>query len=578
MLPTSSSAGMDLPPQGSGTPPTVSRALYRTVASNLWLLIPVIVGTVLRLWNLRAQVLSDDEVLSVRLALSDRLQEILTTYHLADNCIPLTAYLHVLVLANVRLTETLVRLPGVLSGIALLVLLPWAVSRAFDRLTAQHLAWLLAISPSLIFYSRIARSYMPALFLGVAAAVCFYVWWSENPTRRIATGYVTLAALAAWFHLVALPFVLTPFAYAALSLRESVSRRRQAWGLVGLGLGLGAAFSLFMLPALSSLRDVLTSKHHRPAGLSIREVVCVTELVAGNGHPAVATLFWLTAIAGLVLLLVRVRRLATYTLGLFLAPLAAILVMAPSGYQYPVVLHRYLLFCLPSLLLWIAVALAAAGRGLARLTRAATPLSAAGFLALAVLVASGPLTNLQIWRSPFMHQEPWIVYCSLCRPAPAKRVSTFYTDLAHTRGAAPVLEYPWIPLWEFTRALNAYQEIHGQDVVVASPRDSLWSDSLNFRNMVSPDPDDLLGSRARYLVVHRNLSAEELSLSDTPFAESDPELFARVMPEFKGAARALARDLKRLWGPPDFRDETVQVWDLRRVRLAQKSEGGGNSH
>src|SRR6185295_6644154 len=101
-------------------------------------------------------------------------------------------------------------------------------------------AWLLAVSPMLVLYSRIARSYMPMLLLGGGAVAAFEAFW-RTCRPRWAVAYAALAALAVWFHLGAGPLVAAPLAFAAADAvlrpggREERLRRLAA--LAGAGLG-----------------------------------------------------------------------------------------------------------------------------------------------------------------------------------------------------------------------------------------------------------------------------------------------------------------------------------------------------
>src|SRR5688572_19489011 len=116
-----------------------------------------VLGLVPRLWNLPAQVMSDDEMHTVRTAVSLPVSDILVAYQPVDNCIPLTALWRVVIDAGVRPGEMLLRLPAVLSGALLLLVAPWWAARRIGRGAALALAALLALSPVLVFYSRIAR-------------------------------------------------------------------------------------------------------------------------------------------------------------------------------------------------------------------------------------------------------------------------------------------------------------------------------------------------------------------------------------------------------------------------------------
>ncbi|HVT58681.1 MAG TPA: hypothetical protein VHR45_09785 [Thermoanaerobaculia bacterium] len=515
-------------------------------------------------------------MLAVRVALQDTLSETLTTYNLADNCIPLSALFRILVVAGVRLSEMLLRMPSLASGALLVALVPWAVARRLGRRPALVLAWLLALSPPLVFYSRIARSYMPAILLASGAVIAFEAWW-RRPSMRTGAGYLTLAVLAAWFHLLAAPLVLAPFLFAAGNLFVGRERRRRALVLLTLAAATLAGLLAFILPARTSLWQLIQAKHQAATTIPGPEIACVLELEAGNGHRAAAMLFWGAAAAGLVLLFLQTRRLAAYTLTVSAAFVVAVFLLAPHGYEYPVVLNRYLLLGLPIVLLWVAVALAGAGQVAGAMHRSRLLWVAIPVLTLAFLGLTGPLANPRLWRSPFMHEEPYLQYCSAAPVQTTSEVPDFYRLLGQSPAPAPVLEYPWMPLWRLNRAFLFYQQVHRQDVVVSMPRPPLWDKRLAFRNMVEPYPESILASRARYLVVHRDLSKEELRLPQMPLAQRGDDLAAKVEYEMHSHAVNLAHHLKRLWGPPDYADEVLQVWDLARIRTETAASGRASS-
>jgi hypothetical protein len=264
----------DPPPPGGSRPRPWSAALAAAAT-----LLALALGVTLRLWNLSGQILGGDELHAVRAALSQPLAAILTTYQLADSCIPLTALDRLLVDHGVALTEWVLRLPVLACGLAALVALPALAWRHLKPAARPLFCGLLAVSPLLVLYSRIARPYMPATLLSFTAVMAFDRWWrstaegSRNADSRAANGhrcasraggpdkaastlvscagsvpgddaltgngsapadgdpegsgspplghpawaavYVVTGALAAWFHLGAAPLVVAPLLFAA---------------------------------------------------------------------------------------------------------------------------------------------------------------------------------------------------------------------------------------------------------------------------------------------------------------------------------------------------------------------------
>jgi hypothetical protein len=213
---------------------------------------PLLAGAWLRFSHLGGQVLGGDELHAVRAALDQPLAAILTTYQLTDSCIPLTAFDRLLVEQGVALSERVLRLPMLVCGLLALPLLAWMMRGRVASRTRILWLWLLALSPLLVLYSRIARSYMPMVLLACAAAVAFERWWhgatgggdresggsgaeigaaGEGIGRRghggggAAAAYVALGALAVWFHLGAAPFVGAPLLFALGDLAGTRGQR-----------------------------------------------------------------------------------------------------------------------------------------------------------------------------------------------------------------------------------------------------------------------------------------------------------------------------------------------------------------
>lgn len=535
----------------------------RTLAL-LAFLVALSAGLLLRVWNLPAQILSDDEMHTVRAAVNEPVSRILVTYQLTDNCIPLSALFRSLLDLGVRPTEMTLRLPVVLSGVLLLLAAPWWVARRIGRGPALAFAALLAVSPGLVFYSRIARSYAPVVLLGFGAVAAFEAWW-RRPSWKTGVLYVALAALAVWFHLGAGPFVIAPFLFALgdLLIGRDWKRLRP---LLLLGSATVAAFLVFLAPALDSLLFLISSKQGEWK-LGMAAVLDVLRLQAGSALPVVAVLFWLVTLTGFVRLLRLDRRLALYTATVVLGHLAGLLILAPEGHEFAHIFHRYTLIAFPWVLFWTAIAL---GRpwGASALARRAQPLAAAG--AVVLLLAAGPLLDPELRRSSFAHHNDYLAF-QAPRPDPPRRwMPRFYQHLLRSEDRGAVLEYPWVPVWRLNRSFYLYQEHHGREVVVASPRQVLGDSRLGFRNQVRGNAEGFLESRARWLVVHRDL-AEEEALWPESAAFPQTEVLLKFRPLFEHAGPAMIRRLRRTWGKPDHADRRVVVWDLERVRR----EGGG---
>ena len=586
----------------------------------------LVAGAALRLWNLRGQVLGGDELHAVRAALAQPLAALLTTYQLADSCIPLTAFDRLLLDHGVALDEWRLRLPVLASGLAALAVLPLLARRRLEPAARPLFLALVAVSPLLVLYSRIARSYMPATLLSFAAAMAFDGWWARGEaigaSRREARGgagaavaYVLLGALAVWFHLGAAPIVVAPLLYGAveLALAPALARRQAAYheaarhgpayrgaarpgparreaappgmarretarpgpaALAAVAAGLAACCALFLVPAWPSLVRLVAAKR-LPQDVPAATWWGVLQLQAGAraGLRLPALLFWAAALGGLAALLRRRPRLGVYLLALVSAQLLGILLLSPLGLARLQVLDRYLLPALPVVLLWVAA-------GLARpwwprqgsLGRAGQRLGAAGLVL--VWLAAGPFADADFRASSFMHHNDLVAFALPRAAAPPGGVPRPYLALGGPPGSA-VVELPWPPIWDFGRCFYVYQELHGLRVRVAGPDDGPPAGRLRLLNRVSPEPAALLASGARYVAVHRHLAVEEERLGLPRGAPPPRRMPAALAAQLAAAGERQAARLAAQWGPPAFADADVVVWDLRRLETKLHSRGGG---
>jgi len=541
------------------------RELLRTLA---WLGLPLLVGAALRLYGLDTQVLGGDEQHACHVACHIRILDILTTYREADNCIPLSAFFRTLLWADFKLWEMPLRLPIVLSGLLLIVMGPLWLRPRIGRVAAGFLAWLLAISPVLVTYSGIVRSYMPVALLGLLAFASFDAWWRGGRAWRGGV-YVLSASLAVWFHLGAAPFVLAPPVYALASLlaRRGHGRNLKALGLLGLGLALGLA--LVIVPPLDSLLELVGDKR-QVQQVGPQAVIDVLLVHAGTTRIPVAVLFWGTALLGLGLAFRRMPQFAWYSLAVVFLHAVGLRALSPKGLSAPLMMNRYLIILLPVVLSWAALGLAAIWHTLGGRKEA----TAVAAILLAALFASGPLAEGSYWRNSFRFHNDFVAFASIEPVESGEHTPEFYRRLGREPGEGPgkgpgkgtVLEYPWSTTWMHVSSLPAYQAVHGRRVMVSPVEGLPGSGLIAWHNIVGNEPEELVASGARWLVLHRNLGAEELRLVGKRAAKyTTPDRY-KIWMRMRVGAKALEKRLMLEWPTPVYTDDDILVWDLERVR------------
>lgn len=240
----------------------------------------------------------------------------------------------------------------------------WLARLLYDRRVALLAAALFAFNAYDVRYAQEARSY--ALFALLATlSSAFLIAWLRQPIRRNWRGYVLCSILAVYAHfyallLIAVHWLAVHYLQPNLSPSEPASRKqlRRAWLTVGI-----SALPLLIFVAKTGagpikwirrprLLDVLAFYQHLAGGVSWILLAIFAAACALAAYPAGKRLWrrnqdWITWRTQFLLLWLIFPVLLTVVL----------------SFARPVFLARYLIFCLPAL-----IVLAAAG--LARLRQA----------------------------------------------------------------------------------------------------------------------------------------------------------------------------------------------------------------
>jgi len=468
--------------EGSAAPPAPARAAPgRSARAARWpwlalALAAIVAGAFLRAYQLRTQMLVDDEWHAVRMLIRAGMGEIATNFGLADYCIPLTLYYRWLY-EHAALDEWAMHLPLLLAGAALLLAAPRLLRDVAPLPTRAIWTGLLALSPSLVYFSRTARPYALVALLGFAALLAFRAWRRGRGIGAAAV-YVGATFLAGWAHLLSLAFTLWPFAHygvgALRGLASAQARRPAARALAAmalLGLAVAAPLAAALLPPLVNNWGAMSGK----AGVdsvSAESLYRTLLMQLGTGHAWVALPLAVLLGYGCVRLWRRDADFVRLMLGATLAGTAAICLARPAWIQHAPVLVRYAVPILPFLLL--AVAEGAAGL-LARVRPPAAGAALAG-LGLAALFAGGPMPGWYYAPNQFMDHAVFQFdydpaenpYATLLELGP---VPAFYRELARRPpGSVTLIETPRRAQSNFMPD-PWYQRIHRQNVkyALASP-------------------------------------------------------------------------------------------------------------
>ena len=531
----------------------------------LWILPALGAGITIRFYHLSSQIIGGDEIHTVRIALQKPLGWILTHYVSTDNCIPLTAFYRVQMDLGAVFTEMAFRLPVLVLGIVFLIIAPLALKEKIGKRPAIVFSWLIALSPLLVFYSRMVRPYMANVLLGFAAVMCFFVWLDRG-NKPASIAYAVLSASAIFFHLTTAPFVLAPLAYFIFDwgTRKDRDHKEFVWFLVVAGCTAGFIL-LFLIPALPSLIPFVTEKA-MDSSIRWRTAGGFSHLFAGTSRPLMTVLFWILCVWGLAKLLIKNSRFGLYCLWLIVAQLSAILIVSPFGVISPLIFSRYALVTLPFILVWLASGLAGPWwKNQNKPARWAQKAFAMVFVA--VLFLTGPLTKPQFFAGSFAHHTYELNFQVPSPSVSDDMVPRFYRKLEKMPAGA-LIEYPWDWIWPRSMAFDVYQNRHRREVIVSGAWSLFADDRIKLRNNVPVSPKLFLSSRAKYIVVHLDLFQEEKQvISSLHRAYRASRLSQKnFWDRMKKMGTGLADKLERLWGPPSYRDRFIRVWDLDKVR------------
>ena len=522
------------------------------------LALAILVALVLRTQQLGGQILVGDEWHALEKASNAGYGEIATSFGLADISIPIALYYRA-VADTFGLDETWIRAPFLLAGLATVVGLSLAARRHVERGSSDVLAWLLAVSPVLVFYSRFARPYALTCLAASAALLLFTAWWRERK-RAHALLYALVVAAGGYLNQAFLPFALAPlpFFFVRVLRAPAGERVRDLRALIGVAVLTSAALALLLLPPLLLDRENL-GRHSGWGMPVVGTVLRAGRIFAGTNSKLWALALLVLAGPGLVVL----ARAAPQATALFFTAgalqVAAVCLIAPAHRSDVFAFARYVLPLLPPALLAVACGGHALFRRLPGPSRAL-----AGPLLGGWLVAVGPLPAT--WHRPDNWVADHLAFGMLGKKAKLPHVPDFYLGLLERpSGSVTLVEAPWFPPI-FADALPHYQRIHRQRVRIGftSARDSrpgrgelpYPAPGFELDNFVFVE--DLLGpgpAPADYLVLHRDLR-REYDLSNVP-------ILLELAGEQHKVIGPLVERCRSRFGAPDYEDEWLVVFKLR---------------
>lgn len=251
-----------------------------------------------------------------------------------------------------------IRSLSVLASLATLPAIYWLGCKLFDRRVGLIAVALLSCNAYHIRYAQEARSYSLFVLLATLSSALF-VACVRQPDRRNLRGYVLTSVLAVYAHFYALLLIaahwlsLRTLRAEEGSVQTVPSAMRRAWIRIGMAV----------LPILAFVGKTGAGQIRWIQRPGLRELLEYWEHLAGNAGSPLSLLYIAACVAALLPLRESLFRQRTewqvwryqFLLIWLLFPVALTLLLSIAR---PVFLARYLIFCLPALLVLAAAGLA----------------------------------------------------------------------------------------------------------------------------------------------------------------------------------------------------------------------------
>ena len=325
----------------------------------LTLLLLFAFGAVLRLANLSRKPFWSDECFSVEIAWLDWRNFLHVMWWREANMslyyVMLSAWLHF------GHNEFFIRSLSVLMAVATLPAIYWVARMLYDRRVALITCVLFAFNAYSVRYAQEARSYSLFVLLATLSSG-FLIAWVRQPSRRTQIGYILASILAVYAHFYALLLVAahwvvfrwlgSPGSRTGESNRDGYAQLRRAWITIGL-----AVLPLLIFVAKTGAGPIRWVP--RPG---LHDVVEFFEHLAGGRNGALAGIYTVACVAAVAPLrrhlLARNQAWETWRCQfLLLWLLFPVLLTVVLSCARPVFLARYMIFCLPGLLVLVAAGL-----------------------------------------------------------------------------------------------------------------------------------------------------------------------------------------------------------------------------
>ncbi|MCU7835958.1 MAG: glycosyltransferase family 39 protein [gamma proteobacterium symbiont of Taylorina sp.] len=500
----------------------------------------------------------DDEWHSLAYVIDKSLFEIFTTFSYPPNT-PLNLY-YATLLDTVGWNEITLKLPSILTGIISLFIFPLLVKKQFNIRITLFFSWMLAISPFLIFYSRMARSYSPAVFFSFIAILCAYYWMTTNNKKHLLI-YLFSSTMAVYFHLFSLIGIAIPiFIGLLIKLQQNIETTTKftykilpdiKMFLLTYVILLFLLCSLLLYPMIEFIQQDLHKFVNTSEISGKMSLVTIKEtfyLISGSSHLLAVSLYSFLFIWGSISTFKNNTFFFILIYSIFLSYLFIISLLNLSGIQNPIVLTRYMIIVIPLSIILVSIGLDSLYKKIRDY-----PLPSSKWMAIIVCLAcllifglSSPI--LHTYHSPnnftnhAAYQESYnpinLIRSYTSRVLAAdfhtdwRKISNFYFQIKKQKNIDTIIEYPMFIGFHFN--FNYYYQYFHKKRIIAGYITTLKNDEipvkrnvngyllfghvlsrinekekLKFNNMVDvSNINSVLNSGAQYIILHKNLASE----------------------------------------------------------------------
>lgn len=478
---------------------------------NVWLLITfilVLTGVILRLWHLSSQIPLDDEWHALNFVINRSFTDVLLQQGLGANSIPVNVYAW-LVLHTTGWSELLLRFPSIVAGVAALIVIPLLARNIWGNPVACVTTALLAVSPLVIFYSRVMRPYAPVMLLAMASILLTLLWQKDGRRRNLLLSALC-GSLAIYYHLYAAIPVGVPLCVTFVAALKPLGRR------LGLTLKSTTPFTdIFMAGGIMAVVDGVlvvvpnvlnpwwSRGIHNIDRADLDTVVTVLSHISGTRNPLLMAVVVGLMVVGLAVMIHRSRVAGVTVAATFFIFILVMAMTTQDGSHAGIQIARYGITYFPLAFVTMAVALVWIGEALGakfRLFQRKHMLLYAAMIAWLPFIATSPLWTTYAAPNSFTNHsayqyryEPiqWLERSPERDLMPGismeyGNVPQFYLQSPLLKASKGIIEYP-VMIGDQMNLYYYYQHFHRLPVVAGFTSNNLSVPVMPGRDFVYGD-------------------------------------------------------------------------------------------